>query len=116
MMIYKLIALAFVILTPIFSQIIISLFKLKKHGILFTDLSFPLFALEIFLVSSKFLTHSLIPYYLIALSLLAILLTIHLIRRTENFSYKRFFKFFWRIGFFLTLAFYLVLLVIIFII
>ena len=114
MMIYKLIALAFILLTPIFTYILASFFRLKHYGILFTDLAFPLFALEIALISAKFFTNSLVPYYFICLSLLAISLTVGFLVKTHSFSYRRFFKFFWRAGFILTFLFYIVMIIFVF--
>ncbi|EHI70101.1 DUF3397 domain-containing protein [Streptococcus ictaluri] len=115
MTIYKLTAAAFILLTPLFASIMVSLFRLGKKGIKFPDLSLPLFALEIILVSGKFFTHNLLPYYLIIMSLLAIVITLLLIFRTESFHYARFYKLFWRIGFLVTSFFYLILVAFIFI-
>lgn len=110
MMMYKLIALAFVLLTPIFANIITQIFRLERFGLKFPDLSLPLFLWEIVIVSDKFFTHSWLPYYLIVMSLLAMILAVFLLKRSKHFSYKRFGKLFWRIGFILTFIFYLVLL------
>lgn len=112
---YKLIALAFIFLTPLFSHILVSVFKLGRYGIKFPDIAFVLFALEILLVSGKFFNHNILPYYLILLALLAIVISLNLIFKSQNFYYRRFLKLFWRIGFLLTFALYIILVLYIFI-
>ena len=114
MMMYKVFSFAFVFLTPIFAYILVTFFKLKRFGILFTDIAFPIFAFEIGLVGNKFLGSSIFFYYLICLSLLAIILTVTFLRRDHSFSYRRFGKFFWRSGFILTFLFYIMVLILIF--
>ncbi|WP_432579360.1 DUF3397 domain-containing protein [Streptococcus agalactiae] len=114
-MIYKIIASLFLVLIPIFSQVLVKIFKLKKFNIMFPDIAFPIFVFLIPLISSSLLKQNLLPYYLILISLLAIGITIKLLRTKTFFSYKRFLKLFWRSGFILTFLFYLGLLVIIFI-
>ena len=47
MMMYKLFSFSFVFLTPIFAYILVTFFKLKRFGILFTDIAFPIFAFPI---------------------------------------------------------------------
>ncbi|MEX2804546.1 DUF3397 domain-containing protein [Streptococcus sp. H31] len=112
--IYKLMAAAFIILTPLFAFIIVKFFRLGKLGLKSPDLALPLFAAEIVLVSAHFFVHSLLPYYLIVMSLLAIALTFGFIHSRSSFSYRRFCKFFWRAGFILTFIFYLGLVILIF--
>ncbi|WP_018165366.1 DUF3397 domain-containing protein [Streptococcus henryi] len=107
---YKFIAAAFVVLTPVFAYILINTFKLWRFGWKFPDLALPLFAIEIVIVSGKFFTHNFLPYYLIAMSTLSIVITSFLLRKNSRFSYKRFGKLFWRSGFILTFVFYLILL------
>ncbi|WP_340081028.1 DUF3397 domain-containing protein [Streptococcus agalactiae] len=114
-MIYKIIASLFLVLIPIFSQVLVKIFKLKNFNIMFPDVAFPIFVFLIPLISSSLLKQNLLPYYLILISLLAIGITIKLLRTKTLFSYKRFLKLFWRSGFILTFLFYLGLLVIIFI-
>lgn len=114
---YQLLALALLFLTPTLSFIITKIFQLDKLGLRFPDLAFPLFAGEIVYVSSRFFTHSLLPHYLIGLALLAIFSSIWLLNKQPNhFSYRRFFKVFWRTGFLVTLVFYIATLVAIFLI
>ena len=96
---YKIFSFSFIFLTPIFAYILVKFFNLKRFGILFTDLAFPLFAFEIALVVSKFLDSSVFFYYLICLSLLALTLTAFFLKRNHSFSYRCFGKFFWRSGF-----------------
>lgn len=114
MMIYKLMALAFLFLTPIFSFILVKFFRLRRFKINFADFSLPLYAFELVLVSQEFYTHNFFPYYLIVMSLLAIVLTIVLLWGVHAFSYRRFFKLFWRIGFIVTFFCYLLTVIIIF--
>ncbi|MGT2907273.1 DUF3397 domain-containing protein [Streptococcus dentiloxodontae] len=114
MTIYKLFALAFLVLTPIFSYIVCSFFKSKRSGFNFADLSTFLYIFEIFLVSSEFFTHSFLPYYTIMMSSSAIFITLRMLRKSERFVFKRFIKLFWRIGFFITFLFYLATIFIIF--
>ncbi|WMB28512.1 DUF3397 domain-containing protein [Streptococcus didelphis] len=102
MITYKLIAVLFILITPIFSHILVSLFRVGTYGIKFPDLAFLLFALEFILVSGKFFAHNLLPYYLIALSCLAIIISLVLVIKKQDFQYPRFLKLFWRIGFLLT--------------
>ncbi|MGT2744631.1 DUF3397 domain-containing protein [Streptococcus phocae subsp. phocae] len=109
MILYKLTALAFIILTPMVSSIFISLFKLNAKGLKFPDLALPFFALELVIVSGKFFTHNLLPYYLIVMALLAIVISLLLIIRSQEFCYPRFLKLFWRVGFLITFCFYLIL-------
>ncbi|MGT2934454.1 DUF3397 family protein [Streptococcus castoreus] len=114
MIIYKLTALALILLTPLFAMILTSLFRLGKKGIKFPDLALILFAIEIVLVSGKFFTHNLLPYYLIIMSLLAIVISLLLVIRSQHFSYHRFMKLFWRVGFLITFFFYFILVFFIF--
>ncbi|VTS35829.1 membrane protein [Streptococcus pseudoporcinus] len=114
MMTYKLIALLFIILTPLVSQILVTFFKLGRYGLKFPDLAFLFFALEIALVSGKFFDNNFLPYYLIILSLLAIIITLTLVIRSQRFTYSRFIKLFWRIGFLMTFFGYLILAIVIF--
>ncbi|WP_159565090.1 DUF3397 domain-containing protein [Streptococcus halichoeri] len=114
MTIYKLIAAAFIFLTPIFAAVIVSFFRLNKKGLKFPDLALPLFVVEMLLIAEKFSIHPLLPYYTIIMSLLALVIALLLIVRSESFTYARFFKLFWRLGFFITFLFYVVLVVFIF--
>ncbi|WP_423831711.1 DUF3397 domain-containing protein [Streptococcus equinus] len=114
MMMYKLFSFSFIFLTPIFAYILVNFFNLKRFGILFTDLAFPLFAFEIALVVNKFLDSSVFFYYLICLSLLTLSLTAFFLKKNQSFSYRRFGKFFWRSGFIVTFIFYIVVVILIF--
>ncbi|MGT2926670.1 DUF3397 family protein [Streptococcus cuniculipharyngis] len=112
---YKFLALGLLVLTPLLSLLITKLFQLDKLGLRFPDLAFPLFAGQIIYLSGHFFTHSLLPHYAIALALLAICAAIWLLNKQPNhFSYRRFFKVFWRTGFLVTLVFYLSMLIAIF--
>ena len=114
-MMYKIIAILFLVLTPFFAQILIKLFELKRFGLLFTDLAFPLYAFEAFLLIKKFQIQGFLPIYFILLSLLTLILIFQITRKGQFFTYRRFIKLFWRIGFILTVISYLVLTIFIFI-
>ncbi|MFS1663161.1 DUF3397 family protein [Streptococcus sp. zg-JUN1979] len=113
-MMYKLIAILLLILTPIFSSIVVKLLALDRIKLLLTDIAFPLYLLEIMLISDKFLNQAVLPYLLILLAILAISISLFLIIKHQRFSYKRFLKLFWRVGFLLSFIFYLVLIILIF--
>ncbi|KXT76035.1 DUF3397 family protein [Streptococcus sp. DD12] len=114
-MIYKILAVALLFITPFFAVILTKLFGLRKRGLLFTDLALVFYAVEAVWLSSLFFTHLILPAYLLLLALLAIGVTFFLLFRSKKaFGYKRFFKLFWRLGFLATLAFYLVELALIF--
>lgn len=114
-MIYKLIATALLFVIPLFSFFSTKFFQLYRLGLKFPDLAFPALAIAIILISKDFFVHSLLPHYLIVLSLLAIFVSIFLLNKQPNyFSYKAFTKLFWRTGFLVTMVFYLGMLVMIF--
>ena len=77
-------------LTLILSGIIIRVFKLRRYGWNFADLAFPLFALEYYLISDAAYYHNLLPQLLLALSLLAIGLTIYFLKRNVAFTIRNF--------------------------
>lgn len=117
MMIFKILAASFIVMTPLFGFAITKIFKLDRYKINFADLALPLFIFEIVIVSQKFFVHSFLPHYLCLMSLLAIGVAIGLFRKNKSqFSYKRFFKFFWRTGFIASLLFYIALVIAIFVI
>lgn len=109
MTVIKIAAVLFLILTPILSIIVTKLFRLRKFGLIFTDLAFPLLAFEFYFISSKSFYHSFLPQLGLALSLLAIGISFYFLRKKRAFYYPKFFKFFWRSGFLLTFFLYLVL-------
>ncbi|MCS4488701.1 DUF3397 domain-containing protein [Streptococcus sciuri] len=115
-MIYKFIALLLLVLTPIFSSIIVNLLGLKRFKWLFSDIAFPLYILEIFLLSSKFLAHGLFPYLISLFSFSALMIAIFLILKKHHFSYRRFVKLFWRVGFLIASLAYFGLVIYIFLI
>ncbi|MGT2742502.1 DUF3397 family protein [Streptococcus plurextorum] len=116
MMMYKLIALAFLFLTPIFGLALTRLLRLDRLKINFADLALPVYIFEINMVSQKFFPRSYLPYYLVVASLLAMIVAIGLFwKNKENFTYKRFLKIFWRTGFIMTFFFYLAVVIAVFI-
>ncbi|HFU4002009.1 TPA: DUF3397 domain-containing protein [Streptococcus suis] len=107
----KIIAVLFIFLTLAISIIAIKFFRLQKYGRNFADIAFPLYALEFYLISDRMYYNSLLPHLTLALSLLSIGLCIFFLLRKRSFSYKRFFKIFWRSGFILTFLMYLALVI-----
>ena len=114
-MLIKVASLVFIFLTLILSGIIIRVFKLRQYGWNFADLAFPLFALEYYLISDAAYYHNLLPQLLLALSLLAIGLTIYFLKKRRSFYYPKFFKYFWRAGFLITFFLYLIMTISLFI-
>ena len=114
-MLIKVASLVFIFLTLILSGIIIRVFKLRRYGWNFADLAFPLFALEYYLISDAAYYHNLLPQLLLALSLLAIGLTIYFLKKRRSFYYPKFFKYFWRAGFLITFFLYLIMTISLFI-
>ncbi|HEM6088814.1 TPA: DUF3397 family protein [Streptococcus suis] len=107
----KIIAILFVFLTLAISIIIVKVFNLKKYGRNFADIAFPLYAFEFYLISDKMYYNSLLPHLTLSLSLLSLGLCAFFLLNKRSFSYKRFFKFFWRSGFILTFFMYLALVI-----
>ena len=98
-MLIKVASVLFIFLTLILSGIIVHLFKLQKRGWRSTDIAFPLFALEYYLISDSAFYHSLLPLLALCLSLLAMGLTIYFLKKKKSFYYPKFIKYFWRAGF-----------------
>lgn len=105
--IYKIMAVAFIFLTMAFAYVIATTFKLNRFGLNLADIALPMYVFEIVLVSARYYTHSFLPYYMAAMSLLAMTIAIRQLVKRKSFYFKRFFKFFWRAGFILTFLFYL---------
>lgn len=97
----------FIILTLVIATILVKVLGLRKRGWNFADIAFPMFALEFYLISDKAFYHSLLPVLCLALSLLAIAIATYFLVYRRDFTYPRFFKFFWRAGFILTFLLYL---------
>ncbi|MGQ7462339.1 DUF3397 domain-containing protein [Streptococcus suis] len=108
----KIVVVLFVFLTLAISIIVVRVFKLQKYGRNFADIAFPLYAIEFYLISDRMYYNSLLPHLVLALSLLSIGLCAFFLLRMRSFSYKRFFKIFWRSGFILTFFMYLVLVIV----
>ena len=97
-MLIKVASVLFIFLTLILSGIIVHLFKLQKRGWRSTDIAFPLFALEYYLISDSAFYHSLLPLLALSLSLLALGLTVYFLKKKKSFYYPKFIKYFWRAG------------------
>ncbi|MBP2622870.1 DUF3397 domain-containing protein [Streptococcus oricebi] len=111
MILLKISAVLFVFLTPLVTIIISRFFNLKKFGLNFADLAFPLFVLELYFITDKAYYHSFLPQLVLALGLLAIAITIYFLKKKRSFYYPKFFKFFWRAGFILTFLMYLAIVI-----
>lgn len=111
MLFLKIAAIALIFLNIIVSVIIAKLFRFKRFGLKFSDLAFPLFVLEFYLISDRFFYHSLLPELVFALSLLAIATAVYFLRKRRNFHYMKFLKYFWRSGFLLMSVLYLALVI-----
>lgn len=104
----------FIILTLTIAIILVKLLGLQKKGWNFADIAFPMFVVEFYLISDKVYYHSLLPHLFLALSILAIAIATYFLVKKRDFTYPRFFKFFWRAGFLLTFFLYLALVIAIF--
>lgn len=101
----------FIVLTLTIAIILVKLLALKKKGWNFADIAFPMFVFEFYLISDKAYYHSLIPHLFLSLSILAIAIATYFLVKKRDFTYRRFFKFFWRAGFLLTFFLYLALVI-----
>ena len=106
-MLIKVASVLFIFLTLILSGIIVHLFKLQKRGWRSTDIAFPLFALEYYLISDSAFYHSLLPLLALSLSLLALGLTVYFLKKKKSFYYPKIIKYFWRPVFLDTFLLYL---------
>ncbi|NQG98003.1 DUF3397 domain-containing protein [Streptococcus suis] len=114
MIILKIASILFLILTLAASIIAVKLFGLEKKGWNFADIAFPLYFIESYIISDRMFYHSLLPHLVLLLGLLAIGIASFFLLKKRSFSYRRFFKFFWRSGFILTFLFYLALVITLF--
>ena len=111
MMLLRIAAVLFIFLTIALSIILIKFLRLKRFGLNFADLAFPMFFLEFYIISDRAFYHSLLPELALALSALAIAITVYFLRVKRSFYYPKFFKFFWRAGFILTFFLYLAMVI-----
>ncbi|MBM7643780.1 DUF3397 domain-containing protein [Streptococcus loxodontisalivarius] len=111
MTIYTIIAILFLLLTPLFATAIVRLFNLTQYGIKFPDLTLPLYAFEINFISAYLFENSVLFYYLMLMAVLAVCIVLGLSRKKRILSYRRWFKIFWRAAFLVTIVFYITTLV-----
>ena len=111
MTLLKIASILFIFLTIILTIIITKLFRLKRFGLNFADLAFPVLVFEYYLITAKTFTHNFLPRLGLALSLLAIILVFFFLLKKRSFYYPKFIKFFWRAGFLLTLVMYIEMIV-----
>ena len=114
MLLLKIAAVVYPIVTLIISILFVKLLKLNKRGWNFADLAFPMFAFEFIILTDKLYYSSLLPHLLLALSLLLLILLTGTLYKKRELDYKRFFQVYWRAGFLLTFLMYIGLLVAIF--
>ncbi len=110
------VAIVYFFLIPFLAQSLVRYFDLKRFSIKFPDLSLPFLAVAIIYISGRYFTHNFFPQYLLMMCLLAIATCLFILRKAGKikiFSYKRFFKLFWRMGYLLTAIFYIVTLILI---
>lgn len=110
----KMIYAAFLGLVPIFTFILCRILRLNKLKIIFTDLALPLYVFMMVYSSSVFFEHSFFFHYLSIMSVLAMFVAVWIYKRQGVFHYSRWFKVFWRMGFFVSFFFYLAVLIILF--
>lgn len=110
----KIAAILFLILTLLISVILVKLLGLRKRGLNFADLAFPLFVGEFYLISDKAYYHSMLPLLGLALGLLALVLCALMAFKKRSFDTGKFMKTFWRAGFILTFLVYLALVISVF--
>lgn len=108
MTIYHFFALSLLVTLPVLAQFILILLPIQPKTLMVTDLALPLYALALVLVSKRFFSNSFLPHYLVLMAVLALILTTFVLRTTKDFSYRRWFKLFWRWGFFVTFFAYLI--------
>ncbi|MGT2949867.1 hypothetical protein BU202_00895 [Streptococcus cuniculi] len=114
MIFLKIASILFLILSLIVSITAVKVFHLQKKGWNFADIAFPILAFEFYLISDKVYYHSFLPQLILAFSILVLAIVCFLLFKKRKFSYRRFFKFFWRAGFILTFFLYLALIIAIF--
>ena len=111
MMLLRIASVLFIFLTIALSIILIKFLRLKRFGLIFADLAFPMFFLEFYIISDRVYYHSMLPQLVLALSALAIGITIYFLKKKQTFYYPKFLKFFWRAGFMLTFFLYLAMVI-----
>lgn len=111
MILLRIASVLFIFLTIALSIILIKFLRLKRFGLNFADLAFPMFFLEFYIISDRAYYHSMLPQLVLALSALAIGITVYFLKKKQTFYYPKFLKFFWRAGFMLTFFLYLAMVI-----
>jgi Protein of unknown function (DUF3397). len=88
--------------------------RLTNHKLKIPDLFTVFLILGIQIFSKNITNISIIPYYLLIISGLALVLLLLDLFYYKRFSYLRFLKLWWRLTFFITLIIYLILIVTVF--
>ncbi|MEY8458646.1 DUF3397 domain-containing protein [Lactococcus ileimucosae] len=88
--------------------------QLTRRKLLIADVYvlFLIYGLQLF--SEQLTAVNILPYYLLILSILALILLLLDLFYYKAFNYKRFFKLFWRLTFIITLALYIAMIVMIY--
>ena len=84
MMLLKIASILFIFLTFALSIILMKIFRLKRFGLNFADLAFPMFFLEFYLISDRAYYHSMLPQLVLALSALSIAITIYFLKKKQT--------------------------------
>ena len=116
MQLIKIVAVLFIFLIPIACLIIAKVLRFSKFGLNFADIAYPIFIWLLYSISDRAFYHSLLPEWGLALSLLAIFITIYSLRKKRAFYYPRFLKLFWRAGFLVTYFLYIAMVISLFIV
>lgn len=114
MIFLRIAAILFLVLTLIFSIMVVRIFRLQKRGVNFADFAFPMLAVAYYLISDKAFYHSWLPWLVLSLSILAIAVVLFFVFVRRSYSFHKFLKFFWRSGFILTFLLYLGLVIYLF--
>ncbi len=111
MMLLRIASVLFIFLTIALSIILMKTLRLKRFGLNFADLAFPMFFFEFYLISDQAYYHSMLPQLVLALAILAISITVYFLKAKRSFYYPKFLKFFWRSAFILTTFLYLAMVI-----
>lgn len=84
----------------------------KRFKIKMPDLAVPFLLLGIHEISRHMSSFSILPYYLLSITLLGIGIVLFQAYHFREITYGRFFKMFWRMTFLLTLLLYLIMIII----
>lgn len=116
MILERIIIVASLFVLPLLAQLFIKVTHLNKKGLLLTDLTTFFYGLALVYLTRHLKQAGILPFYFLSLSLLALIVSNGFLWKTKAFSYRRFGKYFWRVAFFISLAFYLGMVIVSFLI